>query len=346
MTQSNCEINAREDRLEPSSSHRMQEGRRTAWLLSVGIALITSSILGVGCGTATISVGKGGSSDATDPYEVLFLPETNAGWAGWCFVAVGVPGGACGDGEQHAPVIEETWNGGEEPPETVGVAVTTDEVARVEIGQGSRSVATRVDGGTSVPTRIEKGLPAGLRVVVAKIDGPHVSGAYFIPLNAHGAVIQQASGETASQLIQAIPTRRVSDPANPSRGICEIKMRARPRDLSATRGSVITEVHGYSGFVGDGFITCASTSYELAGWPLLATVLISASHPGARPPLLPAMKPLPGHPGVFSAPGGERSEPEGELYARRVHGGWLVVSRAKPIQRLVLLENLRVTIHL
>jgi hypothetical protein len=316
---------------------------RAVRLLCASITVIVSAMLASGCGAATVSVGRGGSSGATDPYEVRFHPEMNAGWVGWCFVDVGVRGGACGHGGNHAPVIEENWNGGEAPPETVGVAVTTNEVARVEIGEGSRAVATRVDV-TSVPTRIEKGLPTGLRVVVIKIDGPHVSGAYCIPLNANGAMIPQSPGETASQLMQPIPTRRLSDPANPSRGICEIKTRGRPRGLSANGGSVITEVHSYSGFVGDGFITCASTSYELAGWPLLATVLISASHPGIRPPLLPEMKPLPGHPGVFSAPGGEEGS-ESALYARRVPGGWLVVSKAKPVQRLALLEHLRATVH-
>jgi hypothetical protein len=332
------------------SQSRGRRGRRAhgraARLLRRGATVISSAMIASGCGAVATSVGRAGPrSGATDRYEVLLIPEINAGWAGWCFVAVGVEGGACGNGENHAPVIGENWHGGEEPPETVGVAVTTNQVARVQIGHGNRSVATRVDDGKSVPTRGERRLPPGLRVVVIKIDGPHLGGAYFIPLSADGAVIPQAPGETASQLIQAIPTRRVSHPAEPSPGICELEMGARPRDLSATRGRVITEIHSYSGFVGDGFITCASTSYELAGWPLLATVLISASHPGASPPPLPAMKPLPGHPDVFTTPGGERPGPEGELYARRVEGGWLVVSKAKSAQRLALLKDLRVTIH-
>lgn len=93
--------------------------------------------------------------------------------------------------------------------------------------------------------------------------------------------------------------------------------------------------------------TCVSASYELAGWPLRATVLLSASHPGARPPSLMAMKPLPGHPGVFSVPEvGESVGSETEQYARRVPGAWLVVSRAKPAQRLALLERLRAVVHL
>ena len=317
-------------------------------LLACAVSIV-SAVLVSGCGAAAISIGKAATSPGvTEPrYEVLLIPEVNAGWAGWCFVAIGVQGGACGNGGTHPPVIEESWNGGEEPPETVGVAVTTSQVARVQIGRGSRLVPARVDGGKSVPTRVEKGLPAGLRVVVVKLDGPHISGAYFIPLRADDAVILQSPGEASSQLIQAIPTRRVVHPADPTGDICDIETRRpRLRALSASHGSVITEVHDYHGLIGTGFIACASTSYELAGWPLLATVLLNASQPGARPPSLPAMKPLPNHLGVFSMPGGERPGPEGEVYARRVQGAWLLVSRAKPAQRLALLEHLRVTIHI
>lgn len=329
-------------------SRRIQARGIAVRLLLAGVAVVASAMLVSACG-ASVSGGTGGGSGAAIPYKVLFVPETTAGWAGWCFGAVGVPGGACGNGEQRAPVIEETWNGGDQPSETVGVAVTTDQVARVAIGR-VRSGDARVVEGT-VATRAETELPAGLRVVVARVNGRNLFGSdngppQFIPLSASGSVIPQPSGETASQLMLPIPTRKVSDPANPSRGICEIQIKGRPSDLSASDAKVITEVHGYSGFVGDGFITCASTSYELAGWPLRATVLLSASHPGARPPSLMAMRPLPGHPGVFSVPeGGESSGPENEQYARRVQGGWLIVSKAKPAQRLALLEHLSAKVN-
>jgi hypothetical protein len=228
--------------------------------------------------------------------------------------------------------------GGESPPETVGVALTTDAVARVEITEG-----------ISVPTKAEKSLPKGLRAAVIKVSGRDLMGSHvhrprFIPLNGSGAVIPQAAIETASELLRAIPTRKVSNPANPAFGICEIAMRAHP-GLTADGGSVITEVHSYSGFVGGGFISCASTSYELAGWPLLASVLISASHPGGWPPPLPRMRPVPGHLGVFATLASGGSEPENELYARRAHGGWLVVGGAKATQRLELLGDLRASIH-
>jgi hypothetical protein len=302
--------------------------------------VILVALLAPGCGAASKAVRAGGTSGSKDPYQVLLFPEVNAGWAGWCFFAtVDVPGdGGCAGAQHYAPVIDETWSGGENPPETVGVALTTGAVARVEISEG-----------ISVPTQSEKALPPGLRAAVIKVSGRDLMGSHvhrprFIPLSGSGAVIPQASSETASELLRAIPTRTVSHPADPAPGICEILMRARP-GLTADSGSVITEVHSYSGFVSDGFISCASTSVELAGWPLLASVLISASHPGGLPPPLPRMKPVRGHPGVFSTLAAGGSEPENELYARRAHGGWLVVDGAKASQRLELLGDLHASIH-
>jgi hypothetical protein len=304
------------------------------------VTLIVLAVLAPGCGAVSRAVETRGGLRAKDAYQVLLFPEVNAGWAGWCFFATAdVPGdGGCAGAQHYAPVIDETWSGGESPPETVGVALTTDAVARVEITEG-----------ISVPTHTEKSLPKGLRAAVIKVSGRDLMGSHvhrprFIPVNSSGAVIPQAPSETASELLRAIPTRTVPHPADPAPGICEITMRAHP-GLTADSGSVITEVHNYAGFVGSGFISCASTSYELAGWPLLASVLISAAHPGGWAPPLSSMKPVPGHLGVFATLAAGGSEPENELYARRSHGGWLVVGGGKASQRLELLGDLRASIH-
>ncbi len=315
---------------------------RVTWLL-VGIAVVASAVCGMGCGDAGIVVGVGADSGLKHSYEVLLIPETNAGWAGWRFIAIGgAQGGGCDGAQSHAPVIVEAWNGtdgGGSSAETVGVALTTAVVARVRIGEG----------GLSVPTRAEKGLPGGLRAAVVKVDGKlrSADGGFprFIPLNSAGMTIPQSRHETTNPLIKWLSARRVANPARPLKGICEIRSRNNPRDLRVNGGEVISEVHSFSGIIGDGFITCASTSYELYGWPLVASVMISASHPGTAPPSLPDMKPVPGHRGVFSSPGGQQPGPEGELFARRVPGAWLVVGKAKASQRLALLKDLQATLH-
>jgi hypothetical protein len=329
---------------------RGAQARRIALRLSLlGVVAVVGGVSVSGCGTATISAGSAGRTGAANGYDVLLVPEANAGWVGWCVLPVGVSGGACGNGDQHPPVIEEQWSGSDQRRESVGVAVTTDKVARVAIGEGSYGDA-RLLGGKSVPTRSERGLPAGLRVVLARIAGTDLLGSHsgpphFIPLRSDGAVIPQAAGEAGSQLMLPVPTRAASTLAGVSAGICQIKIEGRSADLSMSGATVITEAHSYSGFVGTGFITCASASFEFAGWPLRVSVLISAAHPGAQPPALPAMTPLPGHSGVFSVPGGGQSASESEQYARRVPGGWLVVGKAKPAQRLALLERLRAVVR-
>src|ERR1700727_543769 len=103
----------------------------------------TAAILVSGCGAAGISAGSGGGSNRD---TVLLVPETHAGWAGWCVLPVGVTGGACGNGEKRAPVIEEHWNGTIDPQSAVGVAVTSDQVARVAIGEGISGDARLLGG--------------------------------------------------------------------------------------------------------------------------------------------------------------------------------------------------------
>src|SRR5580704_6049184 len=76
---------------------------RADWRLLAAAAVFVSALLVCGCGVASISVGRVGTgpTDTERPFEVLLIPEVNAGWAGWCFVAVGVRGGACGNGGNH-----------------------------------------------------------------------------------------------------------------------------------------------------------------------------------------------------------------------------------------------------
>jgi hypothetical protein len=189
--------------------------------------------------------------------------------------------------------------------------------------------------------------PIGLRSAIVKIGGlnPETEALpRFVPRDAQGDVIPQTAARRPAEpgiLGVEVPSRRVDNPGRPSSGVCRISTLPLA-GLKAQEGTVITRIRKYAGLVGEGFLACASTSYEWHGWSLLAGVLLSAGHPGAVPPPLPGMKSLPGHPGVVQAPG-----PEGEpVMARRIDSGWLVIGRAKTQQRLTLLEHLRVTLEL
>jgi hypothetical protein len=262
---------------------------------------------------------------------VLLVPRMDAGWAGWCL-------DGCVSGSSRPPVIAETWTSESPPTRTFGYALTTSQVLSVSI-----------DGGSPIPTRAEAALPDGLRAVVIEIPGLNLETAERLPrltpLNASGETIPQAAGrpkpDYAGILGVEVPTRSLTNPARPTSGACRISS-THLAGLKIGGGSVITRVTSYSGLRGQGFISCASTSYSLDGWPILAGMFLNASHPGMTPPSLPAMQPLSGHPGIFQAPG-----TEGEMVARRIPGAWLAVVKGQGLaQRLTLLEHLSATVHL
>ncbi len=291
--------------------------------LSIVVAAIIASLGATACGAFMPAVSL------TSGFRVILTPDVNAGRAGWCFIALGVNGGACDGALHHAPVISETWFRSDQPPETVGVAVTTSAVARVDF-----------EDGFSVRTSAERGLPAGLRTVAVRLGGisrPNSSGMprHFRPLDASGRPLQQPVGETPDDLLAEIPTEKMVA----GHGLCTITGVRGLSKLVVHGGSVITTVHRYAGIIGTGFITCASVSVELSGWPMLATVLIDAGRPGVSPPPLPEMRAL-NKKDVFAAPGPGGMGAAEELYARRIPGGWLVVSRAQPSERLQLLKDL------
>jgi hypothetical protein len=305
---------------------------RLAWLWAGACVAALAFLLMASCS------GSGVVSSASKNHKVLLVPPIDAGWAGWCLATQ--PEGGCAAGRSRPPIIAETWESSSLPTVTVGYALTT-----------SRVVSVSIDGGSSIPTSAETALPDGLRAVVIEIPGLNPERERlprFTPLDAKGDMIRQSPGRgteiRGGALSREVPIRNLKDPARPSSGPCRIAAGNLP-GLTTEGGSVIAEVKAYRGLIGQGYISCASTSYSLSGWPLLACVLLDAGHPGAVPPPLPAMKPLRGHPGVFEAPGSEGWSPERAQFARRVHGGWLVVARAKPRQRLTLLEHLRAAVH-
>jgi hypothetical protein len=278
----------------------------------------------------------GDASSVAKNRGVLLVPQMNAGWAGWCLAEL--PAGGCARGKSRPPVIAETWTSEGPPAVTFGYVLTTSQVISVSI-----------DGGSPIPTRTEAALPDGLRGVVVEIPGLNLETAdarpRVKPLNQKGETIAQPAGRPRQMspgiLGLEVPTRSLTNPARPTSGACRISSTPLT-GLKIGGGSVITRVTSYSGLLGQGFISCASTSYSLDGWPILAGMFLNASHPGMTPASLPAMQPLSGHPGVFQA-----LSSEGEMLARRIPGAWLAVVKGQGLtQRLTLLEHLSATVHI
>lgn len=105
----------------------------------------------------------------------------------------------------------------------------------------------------------------------------------------------------------------------------------------AYRGDVATQIRHYGGLLGGALLSCVDMVYIYhEEHHLTSAVLLNASHPGATPPPLPAMKPLAGHPGIFETPGFGS-----EIVARRIPGAWIVVEEEDNIGLRVPVELLK-----
>lgn len=305
----------------------MRTKHRRHWRLRVLLGLAAAVSL------AATACAVGGSLTAVAQHEVILLvPPVQAGGAGWCLVTLSdaEQHGGCAGVRARYPIIAQTLHTNNPPAEAGGVLLTAPQVAAVSIG-----------GSAPLATQAEPVLPAGLRVLKWRIAGERPTSQGFppsiTPRATDGAAIPQAP-RRGRALITFLPTENLNGPLTPRHGACSIEATPLPA-LSVKGSSVIRKLTAYEGLIGDALMECATTEYVLAHSPILASVLVAAAHPGAKPAALPDMSSVAGHAGTFAAPG-----QEGPQVARRIQGGWLIVSKgAGKAQRLLLLEHLRAT---
>jgi hypothetical protein len=294
--------------------------------------------------------------------EVLLLPVLRGGATGWC-IAVAPRSGCPISRLKNGPIVAEHWMAGgvikpigtenaipanTKPTDLAeGFALTTSQVA-----------AVAVDGSTPVATRRGPGLPQGLREVAVRIlgawapevetpslfGGPaHKAPAHlprFTPLGRAGKPLTQRN-EAGPLVVHEHAGRTWSPPQHEPAGACELRA-SQLHGLVTNAGFVVTRARPVSGLIGRPFLSCASVSYTLKGWPMVGSVLLDARQPGRQPASLPRLRSVIGSAGVFDALGSN-----GPMVARRVTGAWLVVSGGEgAAQRLTLLEHLRATLHL
>ena len=304
-------------------SMKHTRNRRLRMLLGLAAAV---SLVATACAV-------GGSLTAVAQHEVILLvPPVQAGGTGWCLVTLAdaEQHGGCAGVRARYPIIAQTLEANNPPPEAGGVLLTAPQVAAVSVG-----------GSAPLATHAESVLPDGLRVLKWRIAGERETTPGFPPsitlLAADGAAIPQAP-RRGRPLITFLPTENLNGPLPPRHGVCSVEATRLP-GLSVKDSSVSRNVSAYEGLIGDAFMECATTEYVLRHWRILASVLIDAAHPGAPSAALPDMRPVAGHAGTFAAPG-----QEGPQVARRIRGGWLIVSKGDgQSQRLLLLEHLSAT---
>jgi hypothetical protein len=332
--------------------HRRLHGRML-WSLVVAVAtgclLFAASCSQSARQSSPVGVSRGTGTQVVRNEEVLLVPPVEGGLAGWC---IAVKSGECIAARAfRGPIVAETWSGyGSLPLRNFvrkGIVLTTSEVAAVAI-----------NGGRPIPTRAESVLPYHLRAAIVEIRGgspQHVPGfnmpvprpLRFTPLDSRREPIPRETDGRGS-FVFAIPGQGWRSPAKAPRGVCEIQAR-HLGGLMVHGGFVVSRVKPDNGLIVRPVLSCVSASYSLRGSPLVASVLLDATHPGSTPTPLPAMKPLPGHHGVFQAVGGALGGlgSQGQILARRVPGAWLVVGEGSGLQqRLTLLQHLSATVDL
>ncbi|MHB8242105.1 MAG: hypothetical protein ACYDHN_08955, partial [Solirubrobacteraceae bacterium] len=197
-----------------------------------------------------------------------------------------------------------------------------ESILRVHALTRSEVAAVSVYGGRPIPTTTNITLPDGLRAAAVEVlthDGrPRIESGCprMTPFDAHGNPIRRKGRPAPPQEFSLPGTLRWEWPARPPRGACGLGARTLPHEVVVYTGDVATRIRPYRGLIGRAFISCVDTVYiSEEQHHLTAAVLLDASHPGATPPPLPAMRSLPGHPGIYQAPGCS-----GRLFARRVPG--------------------------
>lgn len=276
---------------------------------------------------ATLAACSGAIDARATRHQVLLVPPLQAGWSGWCF-ATSTEGG-CAAGYTQPPIAAETWSATGPPSVANGYALTAGDVAAISVG-----------GRRRVTTMAAPGLPAGLRVAQIELTAFNPEREpfpRFIPLDASHRAMAQSPLRTPlhnGALEIEDPVQTVNRGREVHAAPCSLAAR-HLAGLVVGSGSVIRDAHAFTGLIGLGFTVCERMAFDLRGWPLVGVILINASHPGAYPRDLPAMTLTGTGSTTVRAPG-----PEGELAAKRIAGGWLVVSGANSTQRLALLDHL------
>jgi hypothetical protein len=219
-------------------------------------------------------------------------------------------------------------------PTSIVIVLTTKQVAAVSY-----------EGYGRIPTHASALLPDHMRGAILELRGrvgerriqfPNVK---LLAWSKNGKPIARAFGK-APPLAFSVPSRSWSPGMPEPSGVCSINVSGLDQ-ASFQEGTVMSTVRPRGNVRSGEFVNCADANYRLAQKEALrANVLLDATHPGATPARLPGIRPLPGHPGIFTGPGGE------EL-ARRIPSAWLLVTKGEDLaQRITLLEHLNAKVNL
>lgn len=342
-------------------ARRRQHQRRVygaSALIAVVILVALVLVFGGGSSNATgRRAQRGGAralltSDAqSGSFNVRLYPATIVGVAAYCEAVEenGVTGGsACG----AVPTASEPFvmdygfgHGGR----SIAVVVTLPEVASILVN-GVRKVSP-----VAMP-----GLPYGLRAArietskteplpPAVKEAVRRKGIVLVAYNAQGQKLPEGRNTYQRQarvLVWGHPSpfirfdRGISPVLpHPPSSPCQLVANGLPR-LIARAGQVAIDIRPFPDkLIGEAFLPCVETEYQLGKEPIRALVMLNAADPSGRAGEMPNFHRVPGAAGFFTE--------GGTLTARRSGNVWLVVGQgSSPYQRIEVLRHLSATVHL
>ncbi len=322
--------------------------RTTGLMLAVfGVLVAVACFVGFGA-VASPEPQEAYAWRTTPGGGVSLAPVLDAGEAGWCMQTVTRIVTANSIRSRRAcpapptstgPIFAEECD--DSPEEGMFVfLLTTGDVASVSIA-----------GGTHVTTTTNATLPGGLRA--ASLQAPEypfkprfsMHCPEVTPFDANGEAIPTQS-KPGIPLASRLPHATWAHPQRQPHGVCRLNATRLRLGTVAWEGAVATTITPLHRLLGRALVSCADTVYiHRVGEYVSAAVLLDASHPGATPPLLPGMKPLAEHPGIFEA-----STSMGPVLARRIPGAWVLATTDEvpgdPAMPTEILDHIQVTIHL
>lgn len=318
-----------------SFSPRRESWWAHKWRRIVTLVIICTAGLAA-CGDQVTTSARVESTEgrAAGEYPVRLVAPLQTGLVGWCLIAGASPSGCPSIRVYNGPIV------------AVGISYSTGKATVLALTK-SNVAAVTINRDSPVATRVESGLPKGLRVVAVALG--HSSGNRDVlrssprvaALDSHGRQITQQPEPGKASIIVDSSVRRWRSPSPELHGICDIE-NAGLSGLSAEWGSVLTGVRSYHRTFGEAFLPCVNIGFSLGNWPLLGVVLLDAGNPGTAPGPLAAMRPISDHVGMFSA-----MSSQGPVTMRRLRDAWLVVAGGTGLQqRLDVLQHLRASIDL
>jgi hypothetical protein len=312
---------------------------------------------------------------AGDRYRITVFPDLPAGGAGWATGFAFSRNGHLASGGQAGglyPTARDPIFGGagvgyiSVAPQTsasVAFSLTGPEVAAIRFD--GRTIRTFTSSQLPTADRVAvfflpDGAPAPVVAGFERIDGGttrvpagpglssrRIRAAALVPLDAAGQVIpvrpsnqdefpSTAFWQAPSAVTPTIREPPYHGPTHPGPGACELGQSGLP-GLTPEWGHTLARITPITGAQGELLLSCIDTHYYLHGWPLTASVLLNAQHPGAAPGPLPGAMQVVGATGIVDYPGAG-------LSGRRIGNAWLVVSGGSgTAQRLRVLSALQIT---